>query len=276
MANKPKQFMDCILPAPIVETLNVQCWGAEKVGARDQGNGLEDRTMTEYSYWDGAILKHPEDGRYYLFASRWDQKGGHWGNAEGPGWRGSQAVYSVSDALLGPYTDLGPLWPDWCEGAGHNVFPFPLSPADPLYAQGYRYAICISDTGRHGETANGTFHIAKALEGPWALLENGNGGRLIYTGVFSLSNVSVAPRPEGGYLALDRRGNIAAADSIAGEWQTRVAGLWSTVPCMKDRIRYMEDGVIWYSGGRIRQYATTPMMGMMAMMPHSFQFASRW
>ena len=37
MANKPKQFMDCILPAPIVETLNVQCWGAEKVGARDQG-----------------------------------------------------------------------------------------------------------------------------------------------------------------------------------------------------------------------------------------------
>ena len=251
MANKPKQFMDCILPAPIVETLNVQCWGAEKVGARDQGNGLEDRTMTEYSYWDGAILKNEENGKYCLFASRWEQVGGHWGNDKGSGWRGSQAVVSVSDSLFGPYTDRGPLWPDWCEGAGHNVFPFRIHATDPLYGEGYRYAICISDTGRHGEIANGTLHIAKSLDGPWELLENGNDGRLNHTEGFSLSNVSIVPRPEGGYFALDRRGNIASSASLAGVWEVRLRGLWSTVPIMKDRVRFIEDGVIWQSG---RQY----------------------
>ena len=44
----PKQFMDCILPVPIGENLNAQCWGAEKVRTRDQVNGLEDRMMAEY------------------------------------------------------------------------------------------------------------------------------------------------------------------------------------------------------------------------------------
>lgn len=248
----PKQFMDCIAPMPIVEALNPACWGAAAVGARDQGNGLEDRTMSDYSYWDGAVLKDPKSGRYYMFASRWEQKGGHWGNDDGPGWRGSQAVYAVSDSLFGPYADQGPLWPDWCEGAGHNVFPFLLSESDPLHADGYRYAVCVSDTGRHGETANGTFHIAKSLDGPWELPENGCGGRLNCDGAFLLSNVSVAVRPGGGYLALDRRGNIAAADSIAGVWRTRLEGLWATIPCMKDRVRYIEDGVIWHSGGLYR------------------------
>ncbi|HJD34111.1 MAG TPA: hypothetical protein H9911_06190 [Candidatus Mediterraneibacter tabaqchaliae] len=49
------------------------------MGARDQGNGLEDRDLSDYSYWDGAILKDDESGKYYMFASRWNQAGGHWG-----------------------------------------------------------------------------------------------------------------------------------------------------------------------------------------------------
>ena len=243
------QFMDCFLPMPVVESLNESCWGAAAVGARDQGNGLEDRTMAEYSYWDGAVVRDAQSGKYILFASRWEQKGGHWGNEEGPGWRGSQAVYAESDSLYGPYTDLGPLWPDWCEGAGHNVFPFPVSPADPLYAAGYRYAICISDTGRHGETANGTIHLASSVRGPWSLLENENGGRLDCTGAFSLSNVSIVPKPEGGYLALDRHGDLAESAALAGKWNTLREGLWKDFSVMENRLPYMEDGVIWYCGG---------------------------
>ncbi len=249
---KPAQFMDCFLPLPVVERLDGACWGATAVGPRDPGNGLEDRTMAEYSYWDGSIVKEEESGKYILFASRWEQKGGHWGNDEGPGWRGSQAVYAESDSLFGPYTDLGPLWPDWCEGAGHNVFPLPVSPVDPLYAEGYRWAVCISDTGRHEETANGTIHLAESLRGPWTLPKNGNGGRLDAAGAFVLSNVSITPRPEGGYLALDRRGNLAEADSLAGKWTTVLEGLWRSIPVMADRIPYIEDGVIWTSGGLFR------------------------
>ena len=245
----PTQFMDCFLPLPIVERLDPDCWGAASVGPRDQGNGLEDRTMADWSYWDGAVVKDPDSGKYFLFASRWEQKGGHWGNDEGPGWQGSQAVYAVSDSLYGPYEDRGPIWPDWCEGAGHNVFPFPVSDTDPLREQGYRWAICISDTGRHGETANGTLHLARSLSGPWELLENERGGRLDCTGLFSHSNVSIVLRPEGGYLALDRRGNIAASDTLAGKWETVLAGLWTKFPVMARRIPYMEDGVIWYGSG---------------------------
>ena len=249
MNQAAKQFMDCIEPMPLVEGLNGNCWGAPTVGPRDQGNGLEDRTMAEYSYWDGRILKNPENGKYCLFASRWEQKGGHWGNEEGPGWLGSQAVCAVSDNLFGPYADQGALWPNWFDGAGHNVFPFAVSSRDPLYAAGIRYAVCVSDVGRHGREANGTLHVAKSLYGPWELLENGNGGKLRTDGEIGLSNVSIAVKEDGGYIAINRRGDILFSDSLAGEWNTGLRCLWAAIPVMKDRIRYIEDGVIWSSGG---------------------------
>ncbi len=82
------QFMDCFEPMPIVESLSTDCWGAPEVGARDQGNGLEDRKMAAYSYWDGGIVKDDETGKYYMFASRWNQAGGHWGKMGFPDGRG--------------------------------------------------------------------------------------------------------------------------------------------------------------------------------------------
>src|SRR3954462_895507 len=41
-------------------------------GARDTDNGLEDTTMEFWNNWDRKILRGP-DGRYRMFASRWDQ-----------------------------------------------------------------------------------------------------------------------------------------------------------------------------------------------------------
>ena len=249
MKEKINQFMDCIEPMPVVERLDNECWGTPMTGPRDQGNGLEDRTMAEYSYWDGGILKDPESGTYHLFASRWEQKGGHWGNNEGPGWLGSQAVYAVSSCLYGPYEDKGPLWPDWYEGAGHNVFPFVISRHDPLYQTGFRYAVCVSDVGRHGKEANGTLHVSKSLSGPWELLDNGNGGRLRCGEGIALSNVSIAVKEGGAYIAINRRGDILVSDSLAGAWDCKLRCLWASIPAMKDRIPYIEDGVIWSSGG---------------------------
>ena len=243
------QFMDCFLPMPIVEGLTEDCWGADLVGARDQGNGLEDRDLSDYSYWDGAILKDHESGKYYMFASRWNQAGGHWGQDGISGWQGSQAVYAVSDSLYGPYEDMGPIWPDWCEGAGHNVFAFEISESDPLYAEGYKYAISVSDTGMHGDIANGTIHISQSLDGPWELIDNGNGGKLKAEGGsgFSLSNVSIMVRPDGRYEATNRNGDIAIADSLEGTWEVQSNGLWWQVEGMPNT--NVEDPVIWYSDG---------------------------
>lgn len=247
------QFMDCMDPMPIVGELSEDCWGAGEVGARDQDNGLEDRTLENYCYWDGGILKDEKTGKYYMFASRWNQAGGHWGeNTDSgwvDGWQGSQAVYAVSDNLYGPYKDMGPIWPDWCEGAGHNVFPFELSESDPLCEEGYRYAISISDTGKHGEIANGTIHISKSLEGPWELVENGNSGKLKAEGGsgFSHSNISIMVRPDGRYEATNRNGDIALADSVAGTWEVVENGLWEQIENMSSV--NVEDPVIWYSDG---------------------------
>lgn len=236
------QFMDGFLPMPIVEELSKECWGAEMVGARDQGNGLEDRDLSDYCYWDGAIIKDDESGKYYMFASRWNQAGGHWGENGIPGWQGSQAIYAVSDSLYGPYEDMGPIWPDWCEGAGHNVFAFKLSEKDALYGT-YKYGIVISDTGMHGETANGTIHVSASLDGPWDLL----GKVQVEGGEFSLSNISILVRPDGTYEAINRNGDIAIADTIAGPWKSVGTRLWWKVEGMSSE--NIEDPVIWYSEG---------------------------
>jgi len=83
---KGKTFIDYFLPTPIHGRahgpLTRDTWGAEDVLPRDIQNGLEDPTMKQYCYWDGQIIKAP-DGKYHMFASRWDQARGH------NGWFGS-------------------------------------------------------------------------------------------------------------------------------------------------------------------------------------------
>lgn len=239
------QFMDGFLPMPVIdpEGLSAECWGADDVGARDQMNGLEDSDMSHYSYWDGSIIKDEESGKYYMFASRWNQAGGHWGQDGIDGWQGSQAIYAVSDNLYGPYVDQGPLWPEHYEGAGHNVFAFKLSENDPLVQEGYKYAIVVSDVGKHGNEVNGTFHIAKSLDGEW----EHRGKMPVDVSKFSLSNISILVRPDGKYEAINRNGDIATSDSLLGKWKVESTRLWWNVEGMpSDRI---EDPVIWYSDG---------------------------
>ncbi len=210
------QFMDGFLPMPVIDPdgLSAECWGADDVGARDQMNGLEDSDMSHYSYWDGSIIKDEESGKYYMFASRWNQAGGHWGQDGIDGWRGSQAIYAVSDNLYGPYVDQGPLWPDHYEGAGHNVFAFKLSENDPLVQEGYKYAIVVSDVGKYENEVNGTFHIAKSLDGEW----EHRGKMPVDVSNFSLSNISILCRPDGKYEAINRNGKILLLPTAC--WET--------------------------------------------------------
>ena len=142
-----KTFIDYFLPTPIVGSLTTNAWGAPGILPRDPQNGLEDASLKDlpaattnglaakkWYYWDGQIIKSPQ-GKYYLFASRWDQARGH------GGWGGSSAVYAVSDHLFGPYVDKGLLWTNSINGVpgkGHNVTALVLPDG--------RYAVLISET----------------------------------------------------------------------------------------------------------------------------------
>lgn len=231
------QFMDCFLPMPIVEELSNDCWGTTAVGPRDQGNGLEDRDLSDYSYWDGGIIKDDDSGKYYMFASRWDNESGH------NGWMHSDAIYATSDNFYGPYTDQGKLWPDDADGSGHNVFPFKLSESDPLYGE-YKYAVVTSDAFKNSDKVNGAIHVSKSLDGPWISLGimQGKDGADLYK-----SNICIIVRPDGKYETINRNGDIWTADTIEGPWTVESNGLWWNVEGMPTS--NVEDPVMWYSDG---------------------------
>ena len=98
-----KTLIDYFLPMPIVGSLQSDVWGAPGVLPRDPRNGLEDPTMKQWCYWDGQIIKGP-DGKYHMFASRWDQAKGH------RGWSQSAAVHRSAT------TRSGPTWIEACAG----------------------------------------------------------------------------------------------------------------------------------------------------------------
>ena len=214
-----KTFIDYFLPMPINGALAKDGWGVAEIGARDQKNGLEDATMARWSYWDGQLIKAP-DGKYHLFASRWDQAKGH------SEWPDSKAVHAVSDTLTGPYLDQGLCWPDNQDGRGHNVTALVLPDG--------RYGVVIS------ETRPGTVFVSKALDGPWAQLGTIKGEGL------HASNISIMVRPDGDYMIVPRSGQVfisKAADGILGPYK-------ATGPSAFPKgIPNLEDPCIFYSGG---------------------------
>jgi hypothetical protein len=141
-----KTFIDYFLPIPFHGRLAADAWGAPKVLPRDPQNGLEDPSIKQWCYWDGQIIKVP-DGKYHMFASRWDQSRGH------SGWSGSVAVHAVSDNPTGPYVDMGLVWPENQGGKGHNVTALVLPDG--------RYAVVVS------ETRPGDVFVSRSLDGPW-------------------------------------------------------------------------------------------------------------
>jgi hypothetical protein len=213
-----KTFIDYFLPMPVQGALSKEAWGAAQVGARDPKNGLEDPAMKQWNYWDGQILKAP-DGKYHLFASRWEQARGH------SAWTSSKAVHAVSDHLLGPYVDQGLCWPNDERGKGHNVTALVLPDG--------RYAVVIS------ETRPGTVYVSKSPDGPWEKLGTIQGEGL------RTSNVSLMVRPDGDYMIVPRSGQVfisKAADGILGPYKPVGSAFPKGIP-------NLEDPVVFYSGG---------------------------
>ena len=243
----PKPFIRYFRPTPITESLSTSAWGAATVGPRDQSNGLEDRALQRWNYWDGVILKGA-DGRYRLFGSRWEQAKGH------DEWWHSKAIEAVSSRLTGPYRDTGLLWPDNDGGRGHNVIALKLHDGT--------YAVIIS------ETRNTSVFTSASLDGPWrfsgeikvdqdayhSLANAGpDGGNL--TGPdpkpWHGSNVNIVERPGGGFIMVQRSGQILLSEKdILGPYRVMGDSIYRGLPGLPQfHLQNLEDPVIWYSGG---------------------------
>lgn len=221
-----RSFIEYFRPMPISGSLTSDVWGAPGVFPRDPKNGLEDETMKQWCYWDGQIIKGP-DGKYHMFASRWDQARGH------NGWFGSLAVHAVADKVTGPYVDKGLTWPDDQGGKGHNV--------TALVMPDGRYAIVVS------ETRPGDVFVSRSLDGPWELLGSikvdSNG-----FGPARMSNLSIMVRPDGNYMIVPRSGAIwLSTDGILGPYKIQGPPVYPQVAGLP--LRNLEDPVVWYSGG---------------------------
>jgi hypothetical protein len=226
----PKTFIDYFKTTPISASLDSKVWGAAAVGPRDPKNGLEDQTMTKWNYWDGQIIR-AKDGKYHMFASRWDQAKGH------NGWHDSQAVSAVSDKLAGPYIDQGLCWPGNEGGKGHNVTALVLPDG--------RYAVVVS------ETRPGDVFVSKSLDGPWEYLGRIQVAANEFSGGGSMSNVSIMVRPDGGFQIVPRSGAILISKTgILGPYTVQGPSVYPTVPGFPQHdLGNLEDPVVWFSGG---------------------------
>ena len=225
-----KTFIDYFKPTPITGALVSNVWGAPGVFPRDPKNGLEDETMKKWCYWDGQIIRG-KDGKYHLFASRWDQAKGH------NGWFGSQAVHAVSDKLTGPYIDKGLCWPDNEGGKGHNVTALVLPDG--------RYAVVVS------ETRPGDVFVADSLDGPWKYLGGIQVASNEFSGLGRMSNVSIMVRPDGGFQIVPRSGAILISKTgILGPYVVQGPSIYRGLPGLPQHdLGNLEDPVVWFSGG---------------------------
>ena len=222
-----KTLIDYFLPTPVVGSLSNDAWGAANVLPRNQQNGLEDTTIKQWCYWDGQIIKGPE-GKYHLFASRWDQAKGH------NGWGGSVAVHAVSDRVDGPYIDQGPCWPENQGGKGHNV--------TALVLPDKTYAIVVS------ETRPGDVFVSKSLDGPWEFKGSIKVAPNEFGRVGRMSNVSIMVRPDGDFEIVPRSGAILISkDGILGPYTVQGPSVYPKVEGLP--LRNLEDPVVWHSGG---------------------------
>jgi hypothetical protein len=226
-SSSSKTFIDYFQPTPITDFLSHDAWGVPTVGPRDTKNGLEDAGMKQWCYWDGKIIKGP-DGKYHMFASRWDQSKGH-GN-----WPNSQAVQAVSDTLMGPYVDQGLLWPDDEGGKGHNVTALEMPDGS--------YAVVVS------ETRPGDVFVSKSLDGPWVRLGTIQIADNQYKDLGRASNMSVMVRPDGGFEIVPRSGAILISKTgILGPYTVQGPSVYPKIAGLLQE--NLEDPVVWYSGG---------------------------
>ncbi len=245
--DKTKSLVDFFLPMQPVRPLvgaESGIWGTDNVMPRDTANGLEDPMLKNSCYWDGGILQG-DDGRYHIYASRWDQSLNH-----NDGWnKGSKAIHAVSDNIMGPYRKEELLWPEWKpenedlqKGVGHNIFGFKMHDG--------RYGVVTS------EITPGTVFASDSPDGPFECLGeikiDYNGypeGFAHYSfGYKHMSNVMILPRPDGKYMIVGRStAPLLSENGILGPYKIMDYPVYGKYLNLHQG--FNEDPTVWYSGG---------------------------
>ncbi|QBG46767.1 hypothetical protein EGM51_04925 [Verrucomicrobia bacterium S94] len=241
-----KTLIDFFLPMEPRNRVSDGIWGADHVLPRDIDNGLEDPTLENWCYWDGSIVKD-DDGRYHMYASRWNQAYSH-----SAGWnKQSKGIHAVSDNFCGPYTDLGETWPQWNNGSGHNVV--------GLRMHDGRYALISSEvTPGNVFVSSSPFgpfqHLGEFIIDPngfyegWARYDELDDGAVRAGVLGHLSNVMIILRPDNRYMMLARHCVPMISDNgILGPYKMLNGRAWEgleNMPQFKN-----EDPTIWYSDG---------------------------
>ncbi len=251
-AETEKSLVDFFLPMEPVSALvgSDATWGSNLVVPRDTANGLEDPDLSNSCYWDGGVVKG-DDGRYYMYASRWSQ-----GVSHHDGWtRNSMACMAVSDNVMGPYREERLIWPKWTPeyfedkeikdyampGWGSNVFGFRMHDG--------RYGVVSSEITPGEvfacETPNGDFEYLGRIKVDY------NGfpeGLAAYGWNNHMSNVMILPRPDGKYMIIARSmAPMISEDGVTGPYKI------VNYPVYSQRLDlyqgFNEDPTVWYSGG---------------------------
>ena len=208
------QFKDLFLPMPMRDGMTSDAWGGDNVKPRDVTNGIED---PEWSYWCAYPVKAGE-GKHHLFTARWPEgePRGHFGYFD------SMIVRAEANDPMGPYRVVQTL------GPGHNP---------ELYRTARGQYIVYSTHGR--------FYYADSLEGPWkAGTYNFNKrGRYAFK---NYVNFSFAPRDDGSFIAVSRRGYIWASRDGRDDWEEvssesvypNVPGIFEDPVMWKDDVQY--------------------------------------
>ena len=208
------QFKDLILPMPIREGMTSDAWGANSVKPRDVYNGIEDPA---WSYWCGDPIQD-EDGVYHLYTARWPENHakGHFGYFD------SIIVHATAHNPLGPYQYRDTL------GEGHNP---------EIYKSGKGNYIVYR--------THGSYFESKDLHGPWKRRTYEFDRRERYR-FKNYVNFSFAPRDDGSYIAVSRRGWIWASPDGEENWYNvssesvypKVPGIFEDPVLWKDDIQY--------------------------------------
>ncbi|NWJ51446.1 MAG: sucrase [Bacteroidetes bacterium] len=213
-------------------------------------------SLDGFMVWCGSMVKG-DDGKYYLFYSRWPKKSGHlaWVTE-------SEVALAVSDQPTGPYKHVKVVLPKrdkkyWDADVTHNP---------TVYKFGKKYYLYYMGNYGNGEWWNHRNHqrigvaIASSPLGPWRRKDK----PLIdttYMGFDHLitNNPAVTQRPDGKYLMIYKgvsdgkmpfggivQHGAALADNPEGPFKKFPNRIF-----VKDTVKFAaEDPFIWYQQGK--------------------------
>lgn len=239
----------------------------------DLGRAVQPVPMTarladpDYFIWCGSMAK-ADDGKYYLYYSRWPKATGF------GGWvTHSEIAYAVADTPLGPYRHAGvalaPRGPDYWDGmVTHNPQVLRVGRKFYLFYMGNR------GDGKsywvHRNQQRVGLASADSPAGPWKRLDRPivdvNPDKTAFDALCT-NNPAAAIRPDGSVLLLykavsdngsERGGPVrfgaAIAQSIEGPYVKQAGRIFEPDAAHKDQWMVAEDPFVWYSERFGRRY----------------------